>query len=175
MIGLERNYPQHLKVNAISLVYQGLSAEDICERLSIHDPELVYEWNKDTDLVQLAISTGQIDVLQSQMRAKLVRNANILLDAGMEPEKLKKASSLQLITAAGICLQKLMDYDNRGQGQVPLTQVNVNISNSRDAIEVMTAEEIAIKKEMAVLEAEIESTKSFVELERDTREIFNGI
>ncbi len=148
------DYPQHIKVNAIALVYQGLSAEDICEKLQVHDTELIYRWNKDQDLVQLAMQTGQIDLLRDQIKSKLLRNANIMIDLALDPEKLKRASSLHLMTAAGIALQKIMELENKGTTN-SMQQVNINISHSKDAIEVMSQEEIALQKEIHILEAEI--------------------
>ena len=156
--------PSHVKIMAIALAYQGLPHRDIRIKLDLPPEALVLipEWLKDPELVQAALQTGMTDVLKDQMKHKLLRNANVFIELALDPVKLQNATSLQLMTAAGIAITKALEMD----GKTPppsLQQININIDKTKDSIEILTQEEEDLLKKTRYLESMIANSATDVE------------
>lgn len=146
-----RRWPDEIKVLAIVLRTSGYTISHISAILGVSETCIV-DWSKRPtfDSVSLQeVSQG----IKDSLAPKLIMNANLCFEMAMNDDKLKKASTLQLVTAASIMVDKARLLSNESTENIAVYHKRITDTvRKRDDLGKSVLEQ---EVEMAAIEAEM--------------------
>ena len=119
-------YPLQTKLTAIALRKAGMSFNEIAFKLGVRSHATIINWCTDLELIDDCFNSEAIDFLKRRLVGKAYSNAEIMIDISQEPDKLEKASTLQLTTAASQLIDKALMIE----GKSPAPSINVYVKNN---------------------------------------------
>jgi hypothetical protein len=115
----------------------------------------VHTWCNDARYSNLVGQSDRMEAFKKSLAKTLLNNADILVESSMEEDKLKKMSTLQGFTAAGIAIQRSQELTNGVSTGVNI-QVNVgNVAKAVSALDNIDNKIIDIDAEIEALERTI--------------------
>lgn len=138
-------YPLEFKLLALKLRSLGRSYQNIADTLNVKSDSTIYQWCNDSTILDNVHAMDLVNDISDSMSSGLKLKASTLFSKAMDDDKLAKASTLQLVTAGGIMIDK---------SQV-LSSKPTSIIQIEGQVETLAEQTVTIDAEIVEAEAEL--------------------
>lgn len=144
-----RKYDEKVKSMAVALVNDGYSYAEVCNILNVKSKGTIANWVDQYAMSALGDSEKELlERYKRGLQTKFMRNADVLVQEAMREDKIEKASTLQLVTASGIMIDKAEKLEKGDQSPFNINIAVNSISRSTGEIEALEANEAELMREL---------------------------
>jgi hypothetical protein len=146
-----REYPLQTKLTAIAYRKAGISYGQIAKKLGVKAKSTIIEWCSDSRINDEICNIEAVELLKKKLIAKAYNVADFFVDEAQNEEKVRKASTLQLSTAACQLIDKGALMEGKTQNVFNVNLFSRQLATAESGIEEIESDVMDIDAQIAAL------------------------